>query len=298
MERIQIFQTFDEYYQATRSEIFTKNPDFHIFRYADLSPATVTRMGLFRLTYYQFCLAEESESIINISSHSVTSGKQQLIIFSPGQLSQWQKIGNWKGYLVFVKESFLRLYSQNSNSRLTYGFLSSSTVPILSLEAEEYLEFSGLCERMIYELNSANKESLHVIENYLQIFLVYVRRLQERILPQAAPDPVNPAYAELHSKFLKLLKERYLESKSVSEFASSLNITPGYLNECVKRVTGKSAKALINEMILMEAKSLLLQTTIPIKEIAFRLNFDDYPHFVKFFKGQTNYTPAQFRQLP
>jgi AraC family transcriptional regulator, transcriptional activator of pobA len=67
------------------------------------------------------------------------------------------------------------------------------------------------------------------------------------------------------------------------------------LNECVKSISGKSAKEVISQVLLLEAKSLLKQTAIPIKEIAFHLNFQDYSHFTKFFKDATGRTPADFR---
>lgn len=46
----------------------------------------------------------------------------------------------------------------------------------------------------------------------------------------------------------------------------------------------------------MEAKKLLAENEIIIKEISEELGFADAPHFVKFFKKETGMTPGQFKE--
>jgi AraC-like DNA-binding protein len=44
------------------------------------------------------------------------------------------------------------------------------------------------------------------------------------------------------------------------------------------------------------AKSLLRQTELSVKEIAYRLHFNEPTHFNAFFKKQTGFTPQQYRE--
>src|SRR5579863_4308862 len=69
-----------------------------------------------------------------------------------------------------------------------------------------------------------------------------------------------------------------------------------HLNAVVKRQKQKTAIAFLYEQINYEAQSLLSQTELTIKEIAFRLGFADSAHFNHFFKKQTGRTPALFRK--
>ncbi len=297
MNKPSIFHTFDEYYQATRSGIISPHSEFHIFRYRDLKPSVVSKMDLFRLTFYQFNICKTSNSLINIAGSSEISKDKQLIIFTPGRLAQWEKFGLWEGYILFVKESFIKVNSANLNSRLMHTFLSPDSHPITTLEDADYKLLEDLCEKMIYEYEHLKAENLLVIENYLQVFLVYIKRIQDKLKTTTGSD-FSSAHIDIHSKFLKLLEKQFLDQKTVGVFAEQLNITPGYLNECVKSVSGKSAKEMINQVVLLEAKSLLKQTSLPVKEIGYQLNFQDYSHFVKFFKAQTALTPVAFRDLP
>jgi AraC family transcriptional regulator, transcriptional activator of pobA len=297
MEAPHLFQTFDEYYRATKSSLVAPNHDFHIFRYADISPDVVKKMSAFRMAFYQFCVCETSSSVINIVDSQVLSKDKQLIAFAPGQIIQWEKLGDWQGYLLFVKENFVRINALNFNAKLMFSFLNPEKHPITNLDDTEFAMLADLCEKMIYEYQTLAPENLLIIENYLQVFFMYVKRIQDKKQPteNTLNAGFSPSKLDIHNRFLSLVEKQFLQAKSVTIFANQLNITPNYLNECVKSISGKSAKEVINQVVLLEAKSLLKQTAISIKEIAFHLSFEDYSHFSKFFKEATGKTPADFR---
>ncbi|MCD8262065.1 MAG: helix-turn-helix domain-containing protein [Bacteroides sp.] len=51
----------------------------------------------------------------------------------------------------------------------------------------------------------------------------------------------------------------------------------------MKEVTGKSAKKVIQERILTEAKRLLRYTDLPVAEIVEKLSYDNDSYFIRFF---------------
>jgi AraC family transcriptional regulator, transcriptional activator of pobA len=95
--------------------------------------------------------------------------------------------------------------------------------------------------------------------------------------------------------FDALLQKHYLENKDVAFYAQKLNLTPNHLSETLKSLTGKSAKKRIEDALIFEAKSLLRQTTMSIKEITYWLGFEDDSYFVKFFKQAEGVTPNVYR---
>lgn len=74
-----------------------------------------------------------------------------------------------------------------------------------------------------------------------------------------------------------------------------LNITPLYLNEIVKEITGFPASYWIQQETILEARRLLYYTDLDIKQIAYRLGYDDHAYFSRFFKKSTGNTASQFR---
>ncbi|HPD44188.1 MAG TPA: helix-turn-helix domain-containing protein, partial [Dysgonamonadaceae bacterium] len=58
----------------------------------------------------------------------------------------------------------------------------------------------------------------------------------------------------------------------------------------------KSAREIVANQLMIEAKRYLLHTDHSINEIAEIMYFTDSSNFVKFFKKHENVTPVQFRE--
>lgn len=82
----------------------------------------------------------------------------------------------------------------------------------------------------------------------------------------------------------------------MTEYADMLHISSNHLNKVIKKETGKTAHELIEEMLLLEAKALILHTDLSVAEIGYHLNFADPSHFNKFFKKLSGVTPLQYRK--
>lgn len=96
-------------------------------------------------------------------------------------------------------------------------------------------------------------------------------------------------------QFIKLVSENYTQQRQVIFYADQLSMSPKYLSKLVKDVSGKSAPEWIDSYVLLEAKHLLKYSDMPIKEIAFRLNFSNQTVFYKYFKAHTGMTPTDYR---
>lgn len=103
------------------------------------------------------------------------------------------------------------------------------------------------------------------------------------------------ASALITSKYKNALSEYIYTFKTVTEFADYLAITPNHLLKCVKNTTGKSARQLLDEMRILEAKVLLKQTDLSISEIAYKIGKYEASDFSRFFKSQTQTTPFLYR---
>ena len=72
-------------------------------------------------------------------------------------------------------------------------------------------------------------------------------------------------------------------------------MTPRQLSDVVKKCTGKTAKVLILERIILEAKRHLQHSNASVKEIAYALGFKDSSYFSKVFKSMTGVSPNQYQ---
>lgn len=100
---------------------------------------------------------------------------------------------------------------------------------------------------------------------------------------------------QLTVQFMQLVREHAKEQRSVQFYADLLFVTPKYLSKCVKEVTGKTCGAIIDEIVVAQAKTLLNNHTLTIGQVADELHFSDQFFFSKFFKKHTGSSPYHYR---
>ena len=125
--------------------------------------------------------------------------------------------------------------------------------------------------------------------NTLVVFLI------SQFLGQTITAAKPSRFERVAKSFKMMLERNYRTSKRPSEYASKLNISTSYLNECIKHTTGFSVSQHIQDRIILEAKRLLYHTGQSVKEIAFDLGYDDYPYFSKLFTKVAGMSALAFR---
>lgn len=102
---------------------------------------------------------------------------------------------------------------------------------------------------------------------------------------------------DLVADYIGLIDANLGKGYSISELAAMLHVSPNHLNKTIKNNLGRSAQSVYNEMLLQEAKVLLLQTSKDIGEIAFDLGFSDLSYFGKFFKKLAGQSALAYRKM-
>jgi AraC-like DNA-binding protein len=100
----------------------------------------------------------------------------------------------------------------------------------------------------------------------------------------------------LFNSFLAKLDKQFKTMKQVAEYANELSVTPSYLTDVVKKVTGFSASYHIQQRMVQEAKRLAMYSDANMKMVAYSLGFDDLSHFSKFFKHAAGINFSEFKK--
>lgn len=95
-----------------------------------------------------------------------------------------------------------------------------------------------------------------------------------------------------------MLEKEYVNTRNSKIYASKLFISYKFLNDVVKKLTGKTVKAFIEGFVTTEIKRYLVSTSLSVKEISYKTGFQEPVNMVKFFKKNTKITPLKFRQQP
>ena len=112
-----------------------------------------------------------------------------------------------------------------------------------------------------------------------------------------ANDRVSSRNHLTFDSFINLLQQNYREHREVGWYAGQLNLTPKYLSEVVKQVSGRNASGWINAFVVNELKGLLRSSSLSIKEISRRMNFANQSFLGKYFKSATGLSPAAYRKV-
>jgi AraC-like DNA-binding protein len=81
----------------------------------------------------------------------------------------------------------------------------------------------------------------------------------------------------------------------VAQYAKRLGCSQRSLNRATIEVAQTSAKSMLSQRIVLEAKRLLAHSALPVARIAEELGFDEATNFVKFFRREAGITPGAFR---
>lgn len=118
------------------------------------------------------------------------------------------------------------------------------------------------------------------------------------------PNKIQSRKDEITSDFLKIMAQHFddiLAGKAehmyhVKDFASLLHIDPRHFSNTIKLTTGKSPCDHMEERIIVEAKKMLDDDSLSIKDICYKLTHNEPTNFTKFFKAMEGITPLQYRK--
>lgn len=199
----------------------------------------------------------------------------------PGQLHQLELDESVDGYLISFPDRMIN--GGNDDFELLYRsglFHLLMNSPGMRMEPEVAAEIDEIIKRLHKELSNGYLLRREIIKRYTSIFLIYLARQFDGALQVS----VQTKNVRLVKNFISLVEKKYMTSKLVKEYASELAVTPNYLNEIVKRISGYSAGYHIRQRVVLEARRKAAYSDVSMKEIAYHLGFDDIAHFSKFFK--------------
>ena len=265
------------------------NGEFEIYRVnRALVPGNKYFLKPHRRNYYQFVFVFEGNSSFWVDLQQYSFKPGGLYFTGPSQVFVKDIQTPMDGIILCFTKEFLQLGAHLLrlpllNSNKGYEFKSS---------IEEKKEIEQTLFRMLEEFDKKDEYVTLSLISYLGTFLVQISRLYNK-LPVVAMSSLKGKTA---TDFLNLVNSEFSKYHLVAEYAELLNVTPGHLNDLVKKYMGKTALLCIQERLTLEAKYLLFHTEDSIKAIAFALGFNEAAYFSTFFKRLVGITPEEYRK--
>ena len=179
-----------------------------------------------------------------------------------------------------------------------YSFFSYEANEALHLsEAERQVARDCLAKIRMELERGADRHTRRLLVANIELLLDYCLRFYERQFATRERDD-----RDVLVRFERLLDEYYQGDRPAREglptvryFADKVCLSPNYFGDLIKRETGVSAQASIQNKILSVAKEWILGSDKPVSQIAYDLGFQYPQHFSRLFKSVVGRTPNQFR---
>ncbi|HOJ90727.1 MAG TPA: helix-turn-helix transcriptional regulator, partial [Saprospiraceae bacterium] len=198
------------------------------------------------------------------------------------------------GYKLVFHPDFIQGYPLAKNIH-SYGFFSYSNNKGLFLSDKEEQIILNLFKSIEQECqNNTDQFSQDVLIANIELLLVYIDRYYNRQFI-TRKNISNDTLSKVEEILNHYFETENTQLPTVQYIADQLNISPTYLSDMLKNITGLTAQQHIHEKLIEKAKELLSTSNLSVSEIAYQLGFEFPQSFNKLFKKKTDLTPLEYK---
>lgn len=232
------------------------------------------------------CVSGAISFKINLSSHTVHEG--EAIVILPGSIIQIES--TFKDLKIAVISFGSQYYEDIID--VTTQMRESPVVRFSNSDFEECLEIYRYLKNRIEKSDADLSKSM--AQGYLKVICSLIFDYWRRDIK--SEDQKISQRTRLYRMYLAKVQEDYREHRSLQHYADSLCVTPKYLSMLVKKVSGRNASEFIDELVVFESKSLLMDQRYSIQQVSDMMNFPNPSFFAKFFKQRCGMSPSAYRK--
>ena len=243
------------------------------------------------LSYFDITFITEGKGSFLIDGNEFSIAAGQLFFTAPNQIREWKIELMPKGLVLIFEEEFLCHFFSDAQFVQKLSFFATSLhTPNLTLTEEQGHYFENILIQIENEISS--KKHNHLLRALLYQVLAWLNNSYLSFYQLSEAVAINHHVI----RFSQLVEKHFRENHSVSFYAGELCVTPGHLNDLIKKQYGISAKKYVQNRLVLEAKRLLLYSDTFVSEIAWQLNFQDVSYFIRLFRSETGISPLAFRK--
>jgi len=221
-----------------------------------------------------------------------------MFFVSPNQVvAEDDNNGDHSGYTLIIHPDFFLSYPLAKKIR-QFGFFSYSVNEALHLSDKEKIIIISIFQNIDEELqNRIDDFSQDVIISQIETLLNYSNRFYKRqfITRKAIANDLLQKFEEILDAYFNNSTSLSLGLPSVQFLAEKLNLSPSYLSDMLRSLTGQNTQQHIHNKLIEKAKEKLSTTNLSVSEIAFELGFEHSQSFSKLFKSKVEMSPMEFR---
>lgn len=170
-----------------------------------------------------------------------------------------------------------------------------------------HLQWNALLQGLLPYLNGRSEAEQQAIQQRMRAFVeapplqddyAAMRAFCQYLCSLPPLQSENAKGLDIAQKVEAFIEENYTSGGlNITEIADHLNLTASYASALYKKQTGESMLDTINRVRLTRAKEMLLQTSLPVEDIAAQVGYYSSSTFLRAFKKHEGVTPGQYRSM-
>ncbi len=273
-------------------------PNFFIYRIEDHFGDKPMALGPYKHNFFELTYGSGHDADIKIGNTDFKPLDDVISFVSPFQLSSW-KVNRFEenslGFMIFFKYAVLGEHLNQITFHRRYPFFNLHANPLVFLNPEQRETIVSIMQHLLNEYQNNRLPNELILRAYLTILLEKIKTFYDH---KSTSSGFTSRAEEITFLFENLVKKHTNYKLKIADYAAQLHLSGSYISEAVRSATQRTPHAVIQEYLILKAKSLLTQTNKTIAVVAEELGFDEPSNFVKYFKKAVGTTPHKFRRNP
>lgn len=280
---------------------FQDRTDFAVFSIPEIHSQIPFKSPTLRADYFSFILTIDGSGVYYLDDNKFPFGSRTIYFTNPGHTKSYELNDSKEAYIITLTETFLREYV-HPEIYDAFPYLLAEIIPPKILSENKFRGFENLYKKILEE-----SEMPSIYRNNIlgKLFAVLLLKIKEDFWLDYNPIVEGNRNSQIVKSFKQLLEKKFKEILSdsittrrpqVKDFADKLHLHPNYLNSVIRSKTGKTINEWLTIRTLATAKSLLRDSSLSSKEIAYKLGFSEPTHFNRFFRQHLKTTPGNYRK--
>ena len=275
-----------------------KNANFEIVTFSDFfktRPKSLIEKD-FRLNFWILLYITKGSGVHSIDFFEYPYKAGDLFVISKNQVHSFRVNYEVEGYIININEPYFIENGESRDMDMLSFFETPYGKPIIHIDTTKKSISRQLIdllykEYLFYEEKfNKDKNSEKLIKSLFNSFVYSIRGENKNKIKSFSSTSYKNYF-----EYRELVEKNFCKLKSVSDYEKIMGLTKKTINAACRECADISAKQLIINRIILEAKRLLVQGNLKNYEISNKLGFDEPANFANFFKKNTKLSMGEFK---
>lgn len=258
----------------------------------DLAPSFATESDMH--DDWEFMYVDSGQVICTVDDHTQTLHQGDILFHRPGEMHRTVCNGKHSASIfTVIFECRSCTMSAFAGAALT---VPDKLMPVLGQISRECISTFNVSVYPLTEREGAPIGGEQVIRNRIEEFLILLLRSVHSV-PELGTVSARESSEGLAAEIRRYLEAHLYDRVTIDGLTEEFHFGKTYICQRFKKSVGTSVLDYHIDLKITEAKRLLREERVTVREIADRLGFESAEYFSRCFKKRTGYSPISFRRM-